>query len=113
MDLQLISQFLRATLSRLRMVKVVQNVEVMFTMLTKPSPRAGVTLLLIIFDLLLSNIYVFTIFRCYHKQCFKCTVCKRQLDSRTVCDGPDKDIYCNGKCALNCLVMAILEIQYK
>jgi len=31
----------------------------------------------------------------WHKQCFKCRVCHRSLDSRTACDGPDKEIYCN------------------
>merc|ERR1711860_21841 len=30
----------------------------------------------------------------WHKQCFKCKTCHRSLDSRTACDGPDKDIYC-------------------
>ena len=39
---------------------------------------------------------VFSKDKAYHKQCFKCTVCHRQLDSRIACDGPDRDIYCNG-----------------
>ena len=33
----------------------------------------------------------------YHKHCFKCNVCHRQLDSRIACDGPDRGIYCNGE----------------
>ena len=41
---------------------------------------------------------IFSKDKAYHKQCFKCTVCHRQLDSRIACDGPDRDIYCNGEC---------------
>ncbi|KAL2721093.1 Muscle LIM protein Mlp84B, partial [Vespula maculifrons] len=32
--------------------------------------------------------------RGYHRQCFKCKVCQRSLDSTLHCDGPDRDIYC-------------------
>jgi len=32
--------------------------------------------------------------RNWHKRCFACSVCKRHLDSTTVNDGPDGDIYC-------------------
>lgn len=32
----------------------------------------------------------------YHKKCFSCKNCQRPLDSVSVCDGPDKDIYCRG-----------------
>ncbi len=35
--------------------------------------------------------------RAWHKGCFKCTLCHRALDSRIACDGPDNDVYCNGK----------------
>jgi len=30
----------------------------------------------------------------YHKNCFRCTVCARQLDSLTNNDGPDGNLYC-------------------
>ena len=40
---------------------------------------------------------VFSKGQVYHKHCFKCNVCHRQLDSRIACDGPDKGIYCNGE----------------
>jgi len=33
--------------------------------------------------------------RIWHKQCFKCRTCHRSLDSRTACDGPDNEVYCN------------------
>ena len=39
---------------------------------------------------------VFSKGQVYHKHCFKCNVCHRQLDSRIACDGPDRGIYCNG-----------------
>ncbi|KAL0126461.1 hypothetical protein PUN28_005078 [Cardiocondyla obscurior] len=32
--------------------------------------------------------------RAYHKQCFKCKMCRRTLDSTLHCDGPDREIYC-------------------
>ncbi|KAK7601538.1 hypothetical protein V9T40_008979 [Parthenolecanium corni] len=32
--------------------------------------------------------------RGWHKECFKCSDCSKRLDSRNVCEGPDKDIYC-------------------
>lgn len=32
----------------------------------------------------------------WHKQCFKCRTCHKQLDSRSACDGPDSDVYCTG-----------------
>jgi len=32
--------------------------------------------------------------RAWHKRCFTCTKCNRALDSTTVNDGPDGDIYC-------------------
>jgi len=32
--------------------------------------------------------------RNWHKRCFSCFVCKRHLDSTTVNDGPDGEIYC-------------------
>ena len=33
-------------------------------------------------------------FQAWHKRCFTCTKCNRALDSTTVNDGPDGDIYC-------------------
>ncbi len=33
----------------------------------------------------------------YHKECFKCFLCHRVLDSRIANDGPDSKIYCNGE----------------
>ena len=33
-------------------------------------------------------------FQDWHKRCFTCSVCNRHLDSTTVNDGPDGDIYC-------------------
>ncbi|XP_044011940.1 muscle LIM protein Mlp84B-like isoform X2 [Aphidius gifuensis] len=32
--------------------------------------------------------------RGYHRACFKCKICHRNLDSTLHCDGPDRDIYC-------------------
>jgi len=32
--------------------------------------------------------------RSWHKRCFNCATCNRNLDSTTVNDGPDGDIYC-------------------
>merc|ERR1711962_1197235 len=32
--------------------------------------------------------------RNWHKRCFNCATCNRNLDSTTVNDGPDGDIYC-------------------
>lgn len=34
--------------------------------------------------------------RVWHKGCFKCHTCKRFLDSRIACDGPDGEVYCTG-----------------
>ena len=34
------------------------------------------------------------IFQNWHKRCFACSTCNRHLDSTTVNDGPDGDIYC-------------------
>ncbi|CAB4065063.1 Cysteine and glycine-rich protein 3,Cysteine and glycine-rich protein 2,Cysteine and glycine-rich protein 1,Muscle LIM protein Mlp84B [Lepeophtheirus salmonis] len=33
--------------------------------------------------------------KCWHKRCFTCAVCNRHLDSFTVNDGPDGNIYCH------------------
>ncbi|KAJ1521134.1 hypothetical protein ONE63_002831 [Megalurothrips usitatus] len=30
----------------------------------------------------------------WHRKCFKCRDCTKQLDSILACDGPDKDVYC-------------------
>ncbi|XP_034243871.1 muscle LIM protein Mlp84B-like isoform X3 [Thrips palmi] len=30
----------------------------------------------------------------WHRKCFKCRDCTKQLDSMLACDGPDKDVYC-------------------
>ena len=32
----------------------------------------------------------------WHKRCFACASCNRHLDSTTVNDGPDGEIYCRG-----------------
>merc|ERR1719400_2240005 len=32
--------------------------------------------------------------RDWHKRCFTCNICNRHLDSTTVNDGPDGEIYC-------------------
>jgi len=34
--------------------------------------------------------------RNWHKRCFNCANCNRHLDSTTVNDGPDGEIYCRG-----------------
>ena len=33
----------------------------------------------------------------WHRTCFKCNLCSKQLDSVNHCDGPDKEIYCKRK----------------
>ena len=39
---------------------------------------------------------VFSKDRVWHKGCFKCQICHRNLDSRMACDAPDNNVYCTG-----------------
>lgn len=36
----------------------------------------------------------FIVFQPWHKGCFKCNLCTKNLDSRNCCEGGDKEIYC-------------------
>ena len=42
----------------------------------------------------MTSMTIATIFQSWHKRCFTCSVCNRHLDSTTVNDGTDGDIYC-------------------